>query len=110
MEKGRRLDRSHLQGSWELRKGGRLYRMLLPTGPFKVSLFYLPPLRRGGGAGAREGRAPAKSQKGSSSGCEQDGGRLSNEALALLDSSHWGSPSPVGLPSCVGWVLRMGEV
>lgn len=48
--------------SMMLRKGGRLYRMLLPTGPFKVSPFYLPQLPRGR-TEAREGKPPAKSRK-----------------------------------------------
>lgn len=44
------------------RKGGWLYRTLLPTGPFKVIHFYLPQLPRGE-TEAREGEPRAKSCK-----------------------------------------------
>lgn len=49
MEKGERTERPGFKGLENLRprEGGRLYRIELPTGPFKVIHFCLPQLPRG---------------------------------------------------------------
>ena len=72
------------------RKGGRLYRALLPTGPCKVIHFCLPQLPRGE-TEAREGKPPAKSCQRITirkAGCELGWRRV------LSWSPHLGSPGP----------------